>query len=265
MSTMKKSAPSSTRGKHKLGRELGGVGRVTIIQRTDMVAAVLQNMKAIILAGRFGQDGVLPSEGDLAQAYGVSRTVIREAMRGLRAQGLVEVSQGRAPRVKPVDPQTVISSLTTLLQRGGGTLLHLLEVRRPLESEMVALAAERAQPAHIAKLQETILELRKATTLEKQIQIDGSFHRALAETAGNPVFGLLLDTVSGLLHESRLRTISHSGVEIVIRHHTKILDAVKHHDVQGARKAMLEHLLMAQNDLREEIAASSKESGREAE
>lgn len=238
----------------------GGVGRVAIIHRTDMVATVLQNMRAKILSGQFGQDGMLPSEGDIAQSYGVSRTVIREAMRGLRAQGLVEVSQGRTPRVKPSDPQTVISSLSTLLQRGGGTLLHLLEVRRPLETEMVALAAERARPDDIAKLEGTIVELKKPLSLEKQIQVDGNFHRALAETAGNPIFGLLLDTVAGLLHESRLRTISHSGVDIVIRHHSKILDAVKRHNAQDARKAMLDHLLMAENDLREEIEVAEKKT-----
>ncbi len=240
------------------GQKADGVRPIDIIHRTDMVATVLQDIKTRILAGQFGEDGVLPSEGDLARSYGVSRTVIREAMRGLRGQGLVEVSQGRAPRVKPVDPQTVVSSLTTLLRRGGGTLLHLLEVRRPLESEMVALAAERAQPEDIARLEETIVELGRASTLEKKIQIDGRFHRILAEIARNPIFGLLMDTVSGLLHESRVRTISHSGTDIVIRHHTKILDAVRRHNVEGARKAMMEHLAMAQKDLEEEMAASGR-------
>jgi GntR family transcriptional repressor for pyruvate dehydrogenase complex len=249
---------ASTRKDPPRGCKNGSVKPINIIHRTDMVATVLQDIKTRILAGQFGEDGVLPSEGDLARSYGVSRTVIREAMRGLRGQGLVEVSQGRAPRVKPVDSQTVISSLTTLLRRGGGTLLNLLEVRRPLETEMAALAAERSQPEDIAKLEETIVELGRASTLEKKIQIDGCFHRILAETARNPIFGLLMDTVSGLLHESRVHTISHSGVDIVIRHHTKILDEVRHHNVEGARKAMMAHLTMAQKDLEEEIAATGR-------
>ena len=179
-------------------------------------------------------------------------------MRGLRAYGLVEVSQGRTPRVKPADPQTAIASLTTLLQRGGATLFDLIEVRRPLESEMVGLAAERARPEHVEQLEETIVDLRQASSIEKQIEADGRFHRGLAETAGNPVFVLLLDTVSGLLHESRLRTISHSGVEIVVRHHRKILDAVQRHDAPAARQAMLDHLRMAERDLREELASPAK-------
>ena len=83
----------------------------TIVQKTDMVATVLENMRERIIAGAFGADGPLPPEGDLATDYGVSRTVIREAMRSLRAQGLVEVAQGKLPRVKPPAAETVIASL----------------------------------------------------------------------------------------------------------------------------------------------------------
>jgi GntR family transcriptional repressor for pyruvate dehydrogenase complex len=115
---------------------------------------------------------------------------------------------------------------------------------------MVALAAERAGPEHVIKLEATFEELRRASTIEGQITADGRFHRTLAEAAGNPVFGLFLDTVSGLLYESRVRTISHSGVEIILRHHHEILEAVKRHDATGARQAMLEHLRVAEHDLR---------------
>ncbi len=238
----------------KQGNAQAGKGRFATVQRTDMVATVLKSLMDNILAGSFGHDGELPSEGELAESFKVSRTVIREAMRGLRAYGLVEVSQGRPPRVKPADPQTVIHTLTTLLQRGGGTLLHLVEVRRPLEGEIAALAAERGRPDQCAKLEEFIGSLGQAATLEAQIDMDGRFHRTLAEMAGNPIFGLLLDTISGLLHESRLRTIQHSGVDIVARHHGEILAAVRRRDVPASRTAMLEHLRFAEHDLREEIA-----------
>lgn len=238
----------------KPGNAQAGQGRFATVQRTDMVATVLKSLMDNILAGSFGHDGELPSEGELAESFQVSRTVIREAMRGLRAYGLVEVSQGRAPRVKPADTQTAINTLTTLLQRGGGTLLHLIEVRRPLEGEIAALAAERGRPDQCAQLEELIGSLGQAATLEAQIEMDGRFHRTLAEMAGNPIFGLLLDTISGLLHESRLRTIQHSGVAIVARHHGEILAAVRRRDVPASRTAMLEHLRFAEHDLREEIA-----------
>jgi GntR family transcriptional repressor for pyruvate dehydrogenase complex len=249
------------RRKLRSSRTLARVAGFTAIRRTNMVATVLKSLQDNIVAGRFGVDGFLPSEGELAQSFGVSRTVIREAMRGLAAYGLVEVSQGRPPRVRPADAQAAITSLKTLFKRGGGTLLHLVEVRRPLESEMAALAAERAGPEHLVRLEATLEELRQASTIEDQVEADVRFHRMLAEAAGNPVFGLFLDTVSGLLRESRMRTISHSGVEIALRHHRKILKAVKRHQVTGAREAMREHLRMAEHDLREERVHPSKKPG----
>ena len=77
------------------------------LPRLDLVQEVTERLREQILAGAFDADRSLPPEGQLGQALGVSRTVIREAMRILAAQGLVEVSQGRTPRVKPADPTHV--------------------------------------------------------------------------------------------------------------------------------------------------------------
>ena len=72
-------------------------------------------MREQIVSGEFASGGTMPPEGKLCETMGVSRTVIREAMRMLGAQGLVEVSQGRRPRVRPADPQTVVETFGTYL------------------------------------------------------------------------------------------------------------------------------------------------------
>ncbi len=220
------------------------------LERPDRVAQVLEQLRDQIMVGAFGLDGVLPPEGTLAVDLGVSRTVVREAMRMLRSQGLVEVSQGKPPRVKPADPQTAIDSLRLLLRRGHGTLLHMVEARRPLESEIAALAAERATPEHLKQLEESIEQLTSARTLEARIEADVQFHRLLAESTGNPVFCLVLETVSGPLHQSRRRTIAQSGVEVAAHGHRAVLTAVHRRDGRAARAAMLEHLTRAERDLR---------------
>lgn len=223
---------------------------LAVIDRSDRVSVVLRQLSEQITAGAFGDDGALPPEGSLAQAFGVSRTVIREAMRTLRAQGLVEVSQGKPPRVKPADAQATIASLGLLLRRSEGTLLHLVEARRPLESEIALLAAERACPADFDRLQETIDRLTTVRTLDERVQADVEFHRILAETSGNPVFCLLLETISGLLCESRRRTLTQSGSEIAAAGHRAVLAALRRRDGAAAKTAMLEHLTLAERDLR---------------
>lgn len=235
---------------------------LTTIDRSDRVAEVLQQLSEQITSGAFGHDGALPPEGSLAETFGVSRTVIREAMRTLRAQGLVEVTQGKPPRVKPADPQTAIDSLSLLLRRSEGTLLHLVEARRPLESEIALLAAERARPVDFDRLQETIDRLTTVRTLDERVRADVEFHRILAETSGNPVFCLLLETISGLLCESRRRTLTQSGSEIAAVGHRAVLAALRRCDGTAAKAAMLEHLILAERDLRaaEQRRSSRKES-----
>lgn len=220
-----------------------------VMRRTDMVAEVLANLSERIIGGSFGADGLLPPEGELATTYGVSRTVIREAMRSLRAHGLVEVAQGRLPRVKPPAPETAIASLDTLLRRSNGSLLHLVETRRPLESEIAALAAERATPEHLDELQKAIDEQANGRTLESQIEADLRFHRVLAEATGNPFFGLLLETLAGLMRNSRQQTLAQSGVAVALQGHRAILKALRARNGSAARTAMLEHLRLAERDL----------------
>jgi GntR family transcriptional repressor for pyruvate dehydrogenase complex len=223
------------------------------LPRLDLVHEVIERIREQIVAGVFDRDGVLPPEGQLGQALGVSRTVIREAMRGLAAQGLVEVSQGRAPRVKPADPQTVVDSLHTYMQREKHSLLDLVEVRRPLEAAMAALAAERATVTDMENLEQSIAAQAAARTKNRRIEEDVRFHDLLAEATGNPIFGMLLKAMGGLMRRSRQETLERSGVERSLTGHRAILEAIKRRNPQAARQAVLDHLTHAEHDLREDV------------
>jgi len=228
------------------------IARITPVKNAespDMVATVLDRLTEHIVQGDFDANGLLPSEGELAKSFGVSRTVIRETMRSLRAQGLVEVSQGRAPRVKPPDSKATVASLRLLLRRNKATLLHLVEVRRPVEGEIAALAAERANDEHLRQLQRAVHDLAAASQLEARIEADVRFHRILGEATGNPVFVLLLETLAEFLRESRQKTMAYSGVELALPGHRAILEAVRGRDPVKARAAMEEHLGLAARDL----------------
>ncbi len=196
------------------------------VPRLDLVQEVTERLREQILAGVFDADGTLPPEGRLGLAFAVSRTVVREAMRILVAQGLVEISQGKVPRIKRADPAQVFDSITTFLQRSDHSLAHLVEVRRHLESSIAALAAQRATPQHVAAMEEANRQLIAAATLDQQIKADVRFHTLLAEATGNPVFGLLLEPLAHLLRLSLKKTLSRTGVERAAGCHGKILAAV---------------------------------------
>src|SRR3954470_22375210 len=144
-----------------------------------------------------GAADVLPSQAALAADLGVSRTVLREAMKHLEAEGLLDIAQGRRIRVRPAGPQAALRSLDAMLRRSDGSLAHLLEVRRPLESEIAALAAERIQRPELDILGGPMLDLQGRRALDRRVEADLLFHRPLAVATRNPVFPLLLDTVAG--------------------------------------------------------------------
>jgi DNA-binding FadR family transcriptional regulator len=240
-----------SKGRVKKKRPDAGPGSssLTPLPQLNRVRGTVEQLQQQIIAGVYGIDGLLPSEMQLAQAMGVSRTVIREAMRMLGAQGLVEVSQGRVSRVKKPDTQVAADAIGVHLQREGHYMEDLIEVRRFLETAIATLAAERATAEHIQRLEENLDLLASQKNLDHQIEADLQFHDLLAETTGNPVFQILLKALAGPMLESRKRTLPQSGVERSLAGHRNILAALKHHNPDEARQAMLDHLSEAQKDL----------------
>ena len=224
-------------------------GDVKPLQRLNLVREAVEQLRRQILGGRLAAGEAIPPEGQLCQRFGVSRTVIREAMRILQAQGLVEVSQGKLPRVKPVDPQDLAQTLGTFLQRGNHSLLHLVEVRQPLESEIAAVAAARATAEEIAALRQSVEQMAAARSLAAQVEGDLAFHDLLATATHNPVFPVLLGVLADLMRRSRRKTLSKTGLARALLGHRAVLAAVEKHRPDEARRAMLEHLSLAKEDL----------------
>ncbi len=213
------------------------------VERVDLVEEVTNSIRRRIFSGEYAVDMSLPSEGDFATEHGVSRNVVREAMRNLRALGLVEMSQGRRPRVKPAEVDAAKVPLEYVLRSTGNSLQHLVEVRRPLETEIAALAARRATAVDIERLEQSVARLESARTQKQRIDADIEFHRLLAEATGNPVFLLLLDTVSGMLHAfHKLKAFHSSRKKVTLHEHRTILAAIKDGDESRAQESMSNHL-----------------------
>lgn len=241
--------PLTKRSKLKSHRQDAPSALRPLRSRPALVEQVVARMSEGIYGGEFPPGSELPSEGKLATAIGVSYTVMREAMRSLRSLGLVEVSHGRRPRVKPAGPDAVRETLDAMLRRSSSSLRELTELRQPLECEIVALASQRATPAEIEGLEQAIARQAAAETLEAQIEADIDFHNLLAVAAGNTLFVLVLSSVSGLLWESRRQTIQRVGSQRALADHIAVLDAIRRRDPEAAQQAMLKHMKTILEDL----------------
>ena len=203
---------------------------------------VVAQLREKILGGTFEQGGSLPAESTLAEYLGVSRPVVREAMRVVSAQGLVEVCQGKRARIKPADPQPSVEALSVFFNRSKASPLDLIEVRRVLEVELAALAAQRATEDDLKALEKTNEALKSAKAsgkLEDAVEADVAFHQSLAQATGNRAFILVMQTLGNLLLESVRETASRCPADV----HDAIIEAVREHDPDKCRKAMHKHIL----------------------
>ncbi|MBN2580446.1 MAG: FadR family transcriptional regulator [Pirellulales bacterium] len=219
------------------------------LRKVNLVAEVVEHLESQILSGRYSDGQDLPVEARLSHHFGVSRTVIREAIRILSGRGLVEASQGRPTRVRPADPEHVQKTIGVFLRRGNHSLVQLVEVRRPLESEIAALAAQRATAEQLRELEAANEELARSKKIEQLVEADLCFHNLLAEATGNPVFGLLLKALVELLRRSRRKTLARTGKQRALTGHGEIYQAVRRGHPEQARAAMLRHLQRAEEDL----------------
>ena len=227
-------------------------GHVLVAERlSDRLAARIAEQ---IDGGALKTGDRLPTEQQLAGAYGVSRTVVREAVHQLRSQGLLRSRQGSgvfvttppAHRALAFDPK-VLESLDAVVQ--------MVELRRVIEGEMAALAARRATRAQVAELKRSLLSIDAATDSgELGVEQDLAFHRAIGEATGNLQFVRLLGILEAYLRDAMTVTKGYESMradfmEQVRREHRAILDAIAAGDEKAARRAATLHHLNGEKRL----------------
>lgn len=203
-------------------------------------------LRAAIEEGQYQVGDRLWSAATLSKDYGVSRTVIREAIAALRSEGLVESRNGAGLYLKkdfrvPISP----SKLNSLPD-----VINMLELRATVEVEAAGLAAQRGSPAQHAMIREAL-----QATVGGRIQeansagLDFGFHKAISDATNNPWFGEFLDSL-GLDSVPRSRLVdAGDGVEFMKDYmdqlhteHTAVYDAIAARDAEEARAAMRAHL-----------------------
>lgn len=214
------------------------------ITNERLYEAVVNQLEALIISKQLSPGDAIPSERRLSELLGVSRSVVREAMRILERAGLIVIKPGRGAFVQDPSSQCISRPLSFLIQMRAGTIEDCLEFRRYLEPEIAYLAAERRTDEDVRDMEFFLQEMDKdKNSPEHFIEHDQAFHSALAESTRNPVFLLVLDTTIDLLHEMRQKTMHISKPFVRDRQeHTKIFEQIKACNAAGARAAMIAHL-----------------------
>lgn len=214
---------------------------------TTLAQRVVTGLKERILSGDLAPGSKLPSESELIAAYAVSRTVVREAVTRLRAEGLVETFQGRGSFVLAVPEPTTFRVEASAL-RTHHDVLAMVDFRIGVESEAAALAAARAD-AGGASAVGAAMDAFVAAAPEEAVEADFAFHRAVAAATGNHFYLDLIESLGPmmiLLPRTRLgdaySLTDAVHVERVRREHENVAAAVRAGDPETARAAMRVHL-----------------------
>ncbi|MFT4074411.1 MAG: FadR/GntR family transcriptional regulator [Asticcacaulis sp.] len=188
----------------------------------------------------------LPSETKLSEVLGVSRPVVREAMRALAGTGLIEMAVGKRAIITRLDGEMIGQIIENAVLIGQADTRNVLEMRRSLEIGMVALAASRRSADDVTRLQGIVRAMAEALHSGPQYSaLDLQFHLALAEAAGNPLYVLLIEAFRQVFEASMLegmeRRSNNPELETVQRLHEAIVEAVTAGDPAAATKAMSDH------------------------
>ncbi|AZO00743.1 FadR family transcriptional regulator [Mesorhizobium sp. M9A.F.Ca.ET.002.03.1.2] len=188
----------------------------------------------------------LPTESQLADKFGVSRNVVREAIAQLRADGMVEARQGVGAFVMAPEQRTAIRIDREAL-KDQRNMEQLFELRSILETESATLAATRCTSDDLAAIKAALDRMGGEERWEDgSIEADLLFHRAIARATGNSYIhtfiSFVCEQIRQSIHYARLTNPLHDLVEVNVAEHVLIYDALAAHDPQAAGEAMRRHI-----------------------
>ncbi|MEY9847284.1 FadR/GntR family transcriptional regulator [Streptacidiphilus sp. MAP5-3] len=226
--------------------------------RATVAEQVAARIVALIEELHLRPGDVVPAEADLARRFEVNRLAVREAIRILAAREILVSSQGRPARVTVPSARVFGQMLEFRLQQESLRFEDLVSARRAIEGTLAARAAERVADGQVTvhKAELTLAAMADAVTdPDRFIALDIAFHHELAELGGNGMLQLVLDSLGGVLLDSRRssytgRSRRGGGHTATIAAHRAVLDAIRRGDPAAAAAAMDDHLLDTEQDLR---------------
>lgn len=227
------------------------------LSRGTLAEQVTENLLAYIETQNLKPGDLLPSETSLSTSFGVSRPVIREALKNLEGKGIIEIINGKGALVKPIDSDPLRRFFQRAMQLERSTILELLEVRKGLEVQAVMLAAKRRQDTDLTTIGKLVTAMRgEINSPLNYAALDTDYHLAIASATHNTILYYLVESIRDSLHNTISTGLksrhSYDQLERIQELHERILQLITVGDVLGAAESMALHF----DEAIEAIAAS---------
>jgi GntR family transcriptional repressor for pyruvate dehydrogenase complex len=218
----------------------------------DQVTSALRDRLA---AGAYAGAARLPTEAQMAAQFGVSRTVVREAVSRLKSDGLIVSRQGAGLFVQGDAPMRPLR-IAAAASRSEQSVVHIVELRRAIEAESAALAAQRRRRADLDAMRAALRDLDRAGARGADgVAEDVRFHRSIAEAGGNPyllsVLEFLGQYLAGATRVTRANEARRDDFARAVREeHAAVLAAIEAGNAAAARRAATRHMTNAGKRIR---------------
>lgn len=221
-------------------------------QRVPVTKVVQPYIRQHILSNNLRPGDPLPSEAELAETLQVSRVSVRESVKALEALGVIQVIHGKGLFVRSFNLDAALEVLSYSLDFGVSTVYELYQIRKWLEIAVIGDVAAKIDEAALAKLDRLLNEWEANIPAGTWAEFDRRFHRVLCSRANNQMLLLVLDafwTVFDNATDESLKATPDPWATLA--DHRRILDAVRLHDGEAARKALIDSYEAFENRYRE--------------
>jgi GntR family transcriptional repressor for pyruvate dehydrogenase complex len=190
----------------------------------------------------------LPTERELCESFGVSRTALREALRRLSARGLIDITKGSGMYITGLRIDDAIKTLDLYydMQFDRNLIAQIIEVRRIFEPQIARLAARQRDQNDLSQLQENLEQFKicNPDNIQLEADLDNKFHLTIAKATHNPIVQISMEPIYSLL--PRMRNLIYANVEgekdITLQYHLDVFKAINMQSEDKAELLMEEHL-----------------------
>jgi len=214
------------------------------IDKSRLFLQVSRQLRKSIFGGEYQPGQRLPNERELAETFGTSRIIVREAIWDLKKSGLVEVKRGAhgGAFVQEMSHDAVTSVMRDVASLGKVRPAHIIEVRLLIEPAVAALAAERASEEDLAEMSQYLEVVPKQQT-DEYVRWQIGFHRMVAQASQNPLFAMQVNIFLDFSEDMVLSLRRKDRLYHDTTTHPAILEKIVNHDPKGARRLFHDHLL----------------------
>ena len=224
---------------------------IKMVNKSNLGEQVFKQLKQQLLSNEWKQGEKIPSENDLAEAFGVSRVTVRQAIQKLTFLGLLETRLGQGSFVKQAKAGLYMNTIIPIAYLGADSLTEVLEFRSKIEGVVAEMATEKITDDEIVELERCFnqMEVYK-DDLELFAKADFEFHMILSKATKNSLFIEIFNIMNDVLVNAMVKVVVKKGNSSGIKYHKLLLDTIKNRDPKQVRIIMDDHMKDTVNSFR---------------